>query len=101
MDNYNPGLDLVFAALTDGTRRDMLRRLANGPASVSELAQPFRMALPSLLKHLAVLERAGVVATRKRGRTRTCWLRPTAMLTAENWLMELRRPVPPAFEQSS
>jgi DNA-binding transcriptional ArsR family regulator len=92
MDNYNPALDPVFAALSDGTRRDVLRRLSNGPASVSELAAPLRMALPSLMKHLSVLERAGVVATRKRGRTRTCWLRPAALLGAESWLAGLREP---------
>ena len=92
MDNYIPGLDLVFAALADGTRRDVLRRLASGPASVSELAWPSRTPLPSMMKHLTVLERAGVVASRKRGRTRTCWLRPAALLGAQVWLSGLREP---------
>ncbi|HXS29826.1 MAG TPA: metalloregulator ArsR/SmtB family transcription factor [Steroidobacteraceae bacterium] len=91
-------MDLVFHALSDGTRREILRRLAAGPASVSELAQPFRMALPSLLKHLGVLESAGAVVSRKRGRTRTCWLRPAALLAGEHWLSELRRPAAPGFD---
>ncbi|HXR50580.1 MAG TPA: metalloregulator ArsR/SmtB family transcription factor [Steroidobacteraceae bacterium] len=98
MDNNSSGMDLVFHALSDGTRREILRRLAAGPASVSELAQPFRMALPSLLKHLGVLESAGAVVSRKRGRTRTCWLRPAALLAGEHWLSELRRPAAPGFD---
>ena len=95
MDNNNRTLDAIYFALSDGTRREVLRRLADGPASVSELSEPFRMALPSLLKHLSVLERAGVVASRKRGRTRTCWLRPAVLLNAEIWLTTLRRPPAP------
>jgi len=98
MDNNSSGMDLVFHALSDGTRREILRRLAAGPASVSELAQPFRMALPSLLKHLGVLESAGAVVSRKRGRTRTCWLRPAPLLAGEHWLAELRRPAAPGFD---
>ena len=98
MDNNSSAMDLVFHALSDGTRREILRRLAAGPASVSELAQPFRMALPSLLKHLGVLESAGAVVSRKRGRTRTCWLRPAALLAGEHWLSELRRPAAPGFD---
>ncbi len=92
MDNHNPSLDAIYFALGDSTRREIVRRLADGPASVSELSQPFRMALPSLLKHLRVLERAGALVSRKRGRTRTCWLRPGALLAAESWLGDLRRP---------
>ena len=98
MDNNNAALDAVLFALSDGTRREVLRRLANGPASVSELSQPFRMALPSLLKHLGALERAGVVATRKRGRTRTCWLRPAVLRVAEHWLEGLRQSPAPGFD---
>jgi len=99
MDNHILALDQLFSALADGTRREVLRRLANGPASVSELSQPFRMALPSLLKHLHALERAGIVATRKRGRTRTCWLRPAVLLVAESWLVDLRQAPAPGFDQ--
>lgn len=92
MDNNNPSLDSIYFGLADGTRRQILSRLADGPASVSELAQPFPIALPSLLKHLGVLERAGLVASRKRGRTRTCWLRPAMLAIAEAWLQEQRHP---------
>ena len=92
-------LDRTFAALADPTRRALLARLGSQDSiSVSELAQPFRMALPSLLKHLGVLESAGAVVSRKRGRTRTCWLRPAALLAGEHWLSELRRPAAPGFD---
>ena len=98
MDNNSAALDAIYFALSDSTRRAVLRRLATGPASVSELSQPFRMALPSLLKHLGALERAGVVATRKRGRTRTCWLRPGVLAVAEHWLQDLRQSPAPGFD---
>ena len=65
-------LDDVFQALADPTRRAILRRLAQGPASVGELAAPFAMALPSFMKHLRVLERSGWIVTSKSGRVRTC-----------------------------
>lgn len=65
-------LDDVFQALADPTRRAILSRLAQGPASVGELAAPFAMALPSFMKHLRVLERSGWIVTRKAGRVRTC-----------------------------
>jgi len=98
MDNNNLSLDALYFALADRTRREILRRLADGPASVSELAQPVRMALPSLLKHLRVLEHSGALASRKRGRTRTCWLRPAALQAAEQWLGDLRRPALPGLD---
>ena len=79
-------LSRVFLALGDPTRRAMLMRLGNGAASVSELAQPMAMALPSALKHLRVLEEAGLVRTSKRGRTRVCAMEPELLLTATEWL---------------
>jgi DNA-binding transcriptional ArsR family regulator len=88
MANYESNLDLCFSALGDPTRRMILQRLAQGEASVSELAKPHDMALPSFMEHLRKLEAAGLVTTRKQGRTRTCELSPTAFTPAKNWLSE-------------
>jgi DNA-binding transcriptional ArsR family regulator len=79
-------LDLTFRALADPTRRAVIQALGRGPASVSELAKPFEMALPSFLQHLRVLEDSGLVDTRKAGRVRTCTLRPEKLAAAEHWL---------------
>lgn len=86
MDNLSPRLDLVFGALADPTRRALLARLGEGDASIGELARPFDMALPSLMKHVRVLEAVGLVESEKNGRVRTCRLKPAAMTDAENWL---------------
>ena len=88
MDNFLPSLDLVFGALADPTRRAVLERLGEGDASIGELAQPFDMALPSLMKHVRVLEAAGLVESQKSGRVRTCRLKPAAMADADRWLAE-------------
>lgn len=69
-------LDRTFSALSDPTRRDILERLARGPATVSELAQPYGLSLPGMLKHIRVLEEADLVTTSKEGRTRRCELGP-------------------------
>jgi len=90
MDNLSSSLDLVFGALADPTRRAVLKRLGEGDASIGQLAQPFDMALPSLMKHVRVLEAVGLVESQKRGRVRTCRLRPAAMSEAERWLVEQR-----------
>jgi len=81
----------VFRALADPTRRQVIERLVVGPASTSELAAPFLMALPSFTQHLAVLEGAGLVTSRKQGRTRTYRLAPDGLETAEGWLAGQRR----------
>jgi DNA-binding transcriptional ArsR family regulator len=86
MLNYQAPLDLVFQALADPTRRGMVERLAQGPASVSELARPLSMSLPAVVQHLAVLEAAGLVASRKAGRVRTCEIQPLALSQAEQWI---------------
>jgi DNA-binding transcriptional ArsR family regulator len=91
MDNYSGALNEVFSALGDPTRRDILRRLGDGASAVSELAAPFAMALPSFMKHLHVLERAGLIRSSKKGRTRTCTLAPGALGDAEQWLSDQRR----------
>lgn len=90
MANHYPQLDTVFGALADPTRRAIIIRLSQGEASVGELARPFDMALPSLMKHIGVLETGGFVESEKHGRVRTCRLRPGAMKEAENWLAEQR-----------
>jgi len=84
-------LDATFQALADPTRRALVARLALGPASVSELAAPFSMSLTAIHQHLAVLEGAGLVASQKVGRVRTCRIEPAAMSLAERWLTERRQ----------
>jgi DNA-binding transcriptional ArsR family regulator len=85
-------LDLLFHALADSTRRAMVERLVRGPASVSELARPFDMALPSIVQHLGVLEAAGIVTSTKVGRVRTYQLAPDALTPAGQWIGRQRLP---------
>lgn len=80
----------VFYALADPTRRSIVGALGRGPETVSALAAPFEMALPSFLKHLSVLERCGLVRSAKQGRVRTCELVPRTLSQAERWLAEQR-----------
>lgn len=84
-------LDPVFHALADPSRRLMLDRLSQGPASVSELARPLEMSLPAVVQHLHVLEDSGLVRSRKVGRVRTCSIEPAALSSAERWIAERRR----------
>ena len=90
MLNESARLDLAFQALADPTRRGMLARLSRGPASVSELAQPFRISLPAVMQHLQALEASGLVRSEKQGRVRTCRLEPKALGVAETWIAEQR-----------
>lgn len=83
-------VDAVFHALSHPIRRDVVERLGRGPATVSELAAPFAIALPTFCQHLAVLERSGVVRSRKRGRIRTCELAPERLQLASDWLEQQR-----------
>jgi DNA-binding transcriptional ArsR family regulator len=83
-------VDGVFRALADPTRRRVLERLSRSPASVSELAAPFDMALPSFVQHLRLLEDAGLVSSRKDGRVRTFALAPDRLQLAEDWLGQQR-----------
>jgi DNA-binding transcriptional ArsR family regulator len=80
----------VFQALSDPTRLAVVERLSIGPASATELARPFDMALPSFMQHLGVLERAGVTMSHKAGRTRVFQLAPEALQLASAWLSEFR-----------
>ena len=85
----NP-LDHAFGALSDPTRRAILVRLARGDATVGELAKPFEMALPSLMKHIRILESSGLVTSEKIGRVRTCSLKTEGLETIEDWLAAQR-----------
>lgn len=92
MPKYLDELDTVLRALADPTRRAVVERLAKSPAIVSDLAAPFSMALPSLMQHLSILEKAGVVTSEKHGRVRTVSLRPGALDVLHLWLGEQRTP---------
>src|SRR3954466_9887812 len=83
--------DAVFHALSNPTRRKVLERLSVGPATVSELAEPFEMQLPSFVQHLSVLERSRLVKSKKRGRVRTYELAPERLKVAEDWLAARRQ----------
>jgi DNA-binding transcriptional ArsR family regulator len=85
MANQSMQLDHIFGALSDATRRAIVMRLCEGEASVGELARPFEMALPSLMKHIRILESSGLVASEKNGRVRTCSLQTEALATIEVW----------------
>jgi len=88
MDQYQ--LDGVFHALSDPTRRAVVGRLAAGPASVSDLARPFAMALPSFMKHIRMLEESGLIRTRKAGRVRTCAIETAPLAAVDAWLTAQR-----------
>jgi DNA-binding transcriptional ArsR family regulator len=81
-------LDEIFTALADPTRRAVVGRLGRGPASVGELAEPFDMALPSFLKHIHMLEGAGLISTHKAGRVRTCEINRENLAAVGGWLEE-------------
>lgn len=86
MAMHQRDLPAIFGALSDPTRLSVVERLARGPASVSDLAQPFAMAGPSFLKHLRVLEEAGLITSSKAGRVRTIALAADSMRPVEDWI---------------
>ena len=90
MANQSTSVSEVFYALADPTRLAIVSALGHGPESVSMLAKPFAMALPSFMKHLSVLQRSGVIRSSKLGRVRTCELVPKALSQAERWMAEQR-----------
>ena len=90
MPNQSVELSRVFQALADPTRRAVLERLNRGPAPMSELAEPFDMALPSFSQHLDVLEDCGLVRSSKAGRVRTYQLQPKPLRVAEHWMAKQR-----------
>jgi DNA-binding transcriptional ArsR family regulator len=91
MVNYNAQLDRTFAALVDPTRRAILARLERADASVSDLAKPFKIKLPAVMKHLDVLDAAGLISRSKQGRTVTVRLSPQPMKAALDWLRRYER----------
>ncbi len=90
MANKEALLSDVFYALADPTRRAIVGALGGGPASISALAAPYAMALPSFMKHVSVLERCGLIRSNKLGRVRTCELKPKTLTLADSWLAEQR-----------
>ena len=92
MMRRTPNLDELFGALAHPTRRAILERLARGPAGTSALAQPFGMALPSFVQHMAILEACGLVRSMKLGRIRMYRLSPPALKFAGKWLARTGRP---------
>jgi DNA-binding transcriptional ArsR family regulator len=90
MLNQPATLDLLFQALADPSRRAMVERLSRGPASVSELAKPLALSLPTVVQHLQVLEASGLVRSEKVGRVRTCRIEPKALQMAEQSISERR-----------
>jgi DNA-binding transcriptional ArsR family regulator len=90
MLNQASVLDRVFRAIADPTRRAIVDRLAEGEASLTELAKPFDMSLPAVHQHLRLLEESGVVVTSKQGRVRTCRLDPKVLRRAEEWFARRR-----------
>jgi DNA-binding transcriptional ArsR family regulator len=86
MAKFSTDLDRAFSALADPTRRAIVSRLCEGPKSVSELSEPFELALPSLLKHVRVLEESGLIISEKTGRVRTCRIEPDALHATQAWI---------------
>lgn len=91
MLNQFADIDRVFDALADPTRREIVERLGNAPASITQLAEPLPMSLPAVLQHVQVLERCGLIATQKVGRVRTCRLEVEALDGVEKWVAARRR----------
>ncbi len=91
MVNYRPQpLDLTFGALAHPIRRGILARLSAGEATVAELAKPYKVSAPAISKHVRILEEAGLLSRKKRGREHHCRLEPRRMRDAEAWIEEQR-----------
>lgn len=84
-------LDRAFHALADPSRRSIVVRLSEGPASVSALAEPLEMSLPAVIQHIEVLQKSGIVRSEKVGRVRTCHLEPAPMREVEQWIAQHRQ----------
>jgi DNA-binding transcriptional ArsR family regulator len=89
--HHNASLDRTFFALSDPTRRRILERLAGGPATIGELAEPFNLTLNGVKKHVGILETVDLVITTKVGRARECRLGPEQLESATSWIDEYRR----------
>lgn len=92
-------LSLTFNALADPTRRAILARLAQGAATVSELAKPFKISLPAISKHLKVLHRAGLVVRGRKAQWRPCQLRAEPLKAADEWIEQYRRNWEESFDR--
>jgi len=92
-------LDRTFHALADASRRSMVDRLSRGPASVKELARPLAMRLPSVMKHLAVLESGGLVRSEKVGRVRTYHMAPKALNALDAWVATRKAQLSRSFDR--
>lgn len=90
MDQYSEHLNGIFTALADPTRRAVIGRLGLGPATISDLAEPFDMALSSFMKHIHLLEDTGLIHTRKQGRVRTCAIEKKQFAMVDAWLSAQR-----------
>jgi len=90
MQLHQPSVDRVFHALGDPTRRAIVERLSQGPATVTRLAEPFPITLAAIVQHLQILEESGLVQTEKVGRTRTCRIEPAGFSVVERWIEERR-----------
>ncbi len=88
MPKRTPNPYRLFGALGDPTRLAVIQRLCRGPETVSRLAEPFDMALPSFVQHLGVLEEAGWIESSKQGRVRTCEIVPAALQATAGWLLQ-------------
>ena len=86
MRQITPQLDACFSALSDPTRRAVIEQLVRGPATVSALAAPHAMALPTFMRHLSVLEKCGLIRSEKTGRVRTCPIDASPLLEVQGWL---------------
>lgn len=91
MPRTDDRLDSAFAALADPTRRAIIRSLAGGDATVSELAEPFDISLPAVSKHLKVLERSGLISRQRQAQFRPCHLEAEALEVAADWINAQRR----------
>lgn len=91
MQTENDVLSLTFAALADPTRRAMLQRLAQGPATVKELAEPFTLSMPAISKHLKVLEHAGLIERGREAQWRPAQLKAAPLKAASDWLEDYRQ----------
>jgi DNA-binding transcriptional ArsR family regulator len=86
VNNQSAQLDAIYSALGDSTRRALLEQLRQGPAKISDLARPQAMSLPGVMKHIGVLERAGLIRKMKRGRAVHCQLNPKSLKNAAEWI---------------
>jgi DNA-binding transcriptional ArsR family regulator len=91
MVQYSPRLDTTFAAIADPTRRGVLEHLGRRDASITELAERFEITLTGIRKHVQILERSGLVSTRKVGRVRTCTLGPRRLDAEAQWIDKYRQ----------